>query len=75
MVIDNIIVDFLMNNFLDLIYQKLISLEMRLMTVETKLFKLIAALEFIDSMKLNSMESKPIKPVDTTYNEPMSQLF
>lgn len=61
-------------NYGDQVFQKFASLETRINELECRLFKLIAALEFIKSMDLNV--PTPPKPISNlTYEQTISQLF
>lgn len=63
-------------NYPDLIEQKFNSLELRILSLECKLFKLIAALEFIKTMDMNSVQISTTKSSSTIgFKEPISQLF
>lgn len=64
-------------NYSDVVFQKFVAIENRLLALECRLFKLIAALEFIKSMELNSTSLSTPKPNTTTmgYEETISQLF
>ena len=64
-------------NYSDLIFQKFNTLENRINALECRLFKLIAALEFIKSMELNSPSATTPKPTSNSlgYEETISQLF
>ena len=55
-------------NYPDLIQQKFNDLEQRILSLECKLFKLIAALEFIKTLDMNLLQTSPFK-------EPIPQLF
>jgi hypothetical protein len=55
-------------NYPDLIQQKFNDLEQRILSLECKLFKLIAALEFIKTLDMNLLQTSPFK-------DPIPQLF
>ena len=62
-------------NYSDLVFQKFTSLEARINELECRLFKLIAALEFIKSMELNVPTPPPKTTSNLSYQETISQLF